>query len=325
MKKKKLFWAVRPLCAPLWTGTQSSMWDCTMTSPRRNTDGGATVSVCMSPKAKRKPGESHWSHFGSSCTPQELMEHSVGQASERRDFRLVGGKLACTQCTEDPPILRTIAGHDLHFRTAHESLGVYTSFGAEESSAGGRVNPNVPKGRDAHRASLLKELKALGQTARQLTAEGYNLAELKRAGFTVKELLSCDEYNLEQLRAAVRLAPPRTQPLAPGPSQALCMRAPLCCLKLCVMPRAMPTQGVVRALKGAGISLEQIRQAGYTLADARKAGYSAKQLRSGFKLDSESPGPTLADLKAAGFMLADLKEAGYTLPELKVTQGASDY
>lgn len=55
---------------------------------------------------------------------------------------------------------------------------------------GGRVNPNVPKGRDVHRAMLLKELRALGVTAKELAHEDHSLEELKRAGFTVKEILN---------------------------------------------------------------------------------------------------------------------------------------
>ena len=116
----------------------------------------------------------------------------------KRDFKVVQGKLACKLC--DDNILRTVAGHDWHMRKVHDCIDT-----AEESTAGGLLNPNVPKGRDSHRASLLKELKALGVTTKELVSEGYTLGELKAAGYTVKDILSSPE------------SPRRSQP-PPSPS-----------------------------------------------------------------------------------------------------------
>ena len=244
------------------------MWDCTLTSPRK-VDG--PLSVPMSPKSRRPKGESHWNHFACGSTPQELKDHPLTSYADKRAFKVMNGKLMCKEC--DDGILRTVAGHDAHFRVAHEGLEVYSSFSSarSESSSGGRVNQNIPQGRDTHRAKLLKELKALGVTAKNLHAEGYTLAELKASGFTLKDLLAIGAFSLEQLYKA----------------------------------------GVTKQLKGAGLSIEQLRGAGYSLRELRGAGYSAKQLKDTLSTplgELRSAGFQLTDLKEANFSLSELKE-----------------
>ena len=282
------------------------MWDCTATSPRGEK---GPVSIPMSPCAKRGKGESCWNHFITSCTPVELQAHSLKEYAGTRDFRVESGKLACKIC--DDGVLRTVLGHDQHYRVAHEGYDtIYDSFASEESSAGGRINPNVPKGRDPHRAKLLKELKALGVTAKQLAGEGYSIEELQMAHFTVKEILNTGKFSL-----------------------------PECC-----------EAGVTRNLKEAGVSLKGLLDAGYSLATLKKAGFSCKTLKTtaeaklsdlrsvgftlhelregGFTLtelkdlrrpsgQGTDPAFSLQDLKALGYTCKDMRRAGFTLAELK--------
>lgn len=245
------------------------MWDCTVTSPR----GESTpVSIPMSPR-KRDKGESCWGHFVASCTPVELQQNPVRDWADSRDVRIVGGKIECKLCigTRKEGILRTVLGHDQHYRVEHEGLEMYTSFTSEESEMGGRRNPNVPKGRDAHRAALLKELHALGVTAKELDNEGYELEELRDAGYTTKEIYGFGKYTLADLKEA----------------------------------------GVTRHLKEAGLPLKELAQVGYTLAQLKKAGFTAKQLRSGVSAnlaDLRAAGYLLHELREAGFTLTEFKE-----------------
>jgi ribosomal protein L13E len=248
------------------------MWDCTLTSPRKLDGGG--YSVPMSPKARRAKGESHWEHFACNATPEELKRSPVKQFAGSREFKVMHGKLACKEC--DDGILRTVAGHDAHYRVAHEGLELYDSFasGRAESASGGRTNQNVPEGREAHRAQLLKELKKKGITARMLTTEGYTLPELTGSGFSLKELLAIGQYTLEQLHAA-------------------------------------GVTGRLHQVKEAGIGLPKLREAGYSLRELRLSGYNAKQLRTQCEArlgDLRHCGFQLADLKEAGFTLKELKE-----------------
>ena len=108
------------------------MWDCTLTSPHmRNELGGAStpgpVSVSMSPRGGQRPkGECVWSHYQSWTTPREMEEHPLKEYDAKRSFRLACGKFACKVCNDD--ILRTIEGMNIHMRTAHDKLEVYSSF-----------------------------------------------------------------------------------------------------------------------------------------------------------------------------------------------------
>jgi len=257
------------------------MWDCTLTSP--NLDDSITVgvdesklkvSIPMTPKAKgaphvnRKKGDPHWERFGCACTPQELRDNPLGEVSPQRAFTVVAGKLLCTECNDG--VARTTRGHDAHYRGTHEGLDVYGSFTNRQTASGGRVNPNVPEGRDSHRAALLKELRKLGVTARNLAAEGYELSELDRAGFTFKDLHAIGSHTLEEMCAA----------------------------------------GVTRQLKATGISLQQLSAAGYSIPILRKAGFSCAALKAdGASLaDLRAAGFPLAELRDGGFTLAEFKE-----------------
>jgi biotin operon repressor len=248
------------------------MWDCTLTSPRKLEGGG--YSVPMSPKARRAKGESHWEHFASNATPEELKKSPIKDFAGCREFKMVSGKLACKVC--DDGILRTVAGHDAHYRTTHEGLELYDSFSSSrsESAAGGRSNQNVPEGREAHRALLLRELKKQGVPAKTLHGEGYALAELKSTGCTLKELLAVGAYSLEQLCKA-------------------------------------GVTGKLHQIKESGIGLPKLREAGYTLRELRLCGFTAKQLREQCEArlgDLKQCGYQLHDLKEAGYSLKELKE-----------------
>jgi len=274
----------------------------------------------MSPKAKRPVGESCWGHFGNSCTPQELKECPLTEFDDKRAFKVIAGKLACKECNDG--ILRTTAGHDMHYRTVHEGLQVYSSFASgvdhEESSMGGRANLTVPKGRDPHRASLLKELRALGVTAKELTSEGYAIGELKDAHYTFKEIYASGAYSLEDMCKA----------------------------------------GVTRQIKTAGIKLKDLVDAGYSLGDLRKNGYDCKTLKNAPGLSptvadlraanfllhdlreagcslsdlkdlrrpnsQHDPAFTLQDLKKEGYTCKDMRKAGFTLAELRSGYTAAD-
>ena len=292
------------------------MWDCTVTSP---TNDKGPISVPLSPKAKRTgdraKGDPHWATFNSLCTPEEAKVSPLTEYASSRAFKVVRGKLACKMC--DDGILRTTAGHDMHYRTQHEGLEVYGSFKAgSESSAGGRVNATIPEGRSPNRAGLLKELHACGVTAKELAAEGYRLSELQQARYTFKEILATGSYSLEQLHAA----------------------------------------GVTRNLKASGISAKDLFEAGYTLTELRKAGFSCEALKqatdadlaslraAGFPLhelrvagyslselkelrrggSKEDPAFTLQDLKKEGYTCKELRKVGFTLADLKSGYSAAD-
>jgi intracellular multiplication protein IcmE len=294
------------------------MWDCTLTSP--NLDDSRTVgvdesklavSISMAPRTAanmRPKGGPHWDSFGCACTPQELRDHPLREFTDesRRAFKVVAGKFACLVCNDG--VLRTTRGHDAHYRVAHENLDIYGSFTDKQSGAGGRVNPNVPEGRDGHRAKMLKDLRSLGVTARSLATEGYTLGELDRAGFTFKDLHAIGTYTVEDLRAA----------------------------------------GVTRQLKAAGLALSQLTEAGYTLSVLRKAGYSVKALKvngaslgelraTGFNLSElravfslselkdlkrqngtdKDPAFTIQDFMKEGYGCKDMRNAGFSLAALK--------
>ena len=285
------------------------MWDCTLTSPREGTHfGGLPISTSASPR-KRSPGESCWATFADSTTPLEQQHSPVKEYSDRRDFKLVGGRLACKLC--DDNVLRTVAGHDLHVRKMHDQLEVYSSYGGEESEAGGRVNPNVPKGRETHRAGLLRELKALGVTTKELAAEGYHLDELKKAGYTVKELRASGKWGLDELKGGgvtrhLKAAGATIKDLlGAGYSLAELKRAGFCC----------------KVLRGSGDkarTLADLRAAGFSLHELREAGFGLKELKELKRPGSgHEPAFTLQDLKAEGFTCANLRRAGFALHDLK--------
>ena len=252
------------------------MWDCTLTSPhmRHELGGPSTpgpVSVDMSPRGRRRPkGESCWGHYLAWTTPREMEESPLRHYDDARAFKLVCGKFACKICDDD--VLRSIEGMNIHMRTAHDKLEVYSSFSssAPESASGGRTNANVLPGRNAHRAKLIRNLKNLGVTAGELHAEGYTLPELRSAQFSLKELMGMRRYSLEQLQRA----------------------------------------GVTQGLKGAGFPIKALSEAGYNLTEMRKGGYSCSALKSGLGsslAELRAAGFSLHELKCAGFVLPELK------------------
>jgi hypothetical protein len=286
------------------------MWDCTAISAR----GVDNLSVPMSPKTKRGKGDPHWDCFNNECTPQELRKSPVKEYANNRHFKLVGGKIACKEC--DDGVLRTTAGHDMHFRSQHEGLEVYTSFVSDsDTPGGGRQNANVPKGTSPNRRGLLTELKALGVTAKELEYEGYTLDELVKARYTVQEIFAIGKFTLEQMHKAGAVRNMKTAGIQPktfieaGYTLAQLRAAGYSC----------------DALKAVGGALAELRAAGFSLRELRLAGFSLQELRDLRRAGSkDDPAFTLHDFKNEGYMCKDLRKVGYTLSDLKNGFTAAD-
>lgn len=63
-----------------------------------------------------------------------------------------------------------------------------------------------PTSRNCNRSALIKELKALGITAKELAAEGHTVQDLKKAGFSLKEVLAAGHLLAEAKAAGVTKA-----------------------------------------------------------------------------------------------------------------------
>ena len=123
------------------------------------------------------------------------------------------------------------------------------------------------KGMSHTRSALLKELRALNVSAKELATEGHSLATLKKTGFAVKELLNAG-FSLEELKQAQ------------------------------VTKKLKASGHRLADLKKAGYTLADFKEAGYSAKELRQASVEATE--EGGDSTKRAMGYSVVDLKSAG-------------------------
>ena len=135
--------------------------------------------------------------------------------------------------------------------------------------AGDQMSLMKHKGLSHTRSHLLKELRALNVTAKELATEGHSLAAIKATGYTLKEVQNAG-FSLEECKAAQ-------------------------------VTRQLKASGhSLSELKKAGFTLTDFKNAGYSAKELKQASSDAAE--DGGETTKRAMGYSVVDLKAAGEM-----------------------